>query len=322
MAIGIDALPARVAQDKALARWGRALDATVLLDLGGDLTLLTVRDGQIVALDHGPFAMPRWDLAVRVGAEGLRHLLADSPPPGWRDLMALRRQGQLQVDGDTTRFFQHLFWFKGLFALLRGAVAPAAAAPAPLGRVEVEPITGRYLRLHIAGKPHRLYVEEAGEGVPLLLLHTAGADGRQWRGLLNDAELTRRYRCIAFDMPWHGKSSPPEGWQHAPYRLTTADYTGLIETVARALRLDRPIAIGCSIGGRIVLDLAAEHPDVFRGVVGLQGSAFTGRYYDLGVPHHPHVHGGEVAAAVVSGLRRRPFRARKPSSCAASATSR
>ena len=30
--------------------------------------------------------------------------------------------------------------------------------------------------------------------------------------------------------------------------------------------------------------------------------AFTGRYYDLSVLHHPHIHGGEVCGALVSGL--------------------
>jgi len=39
---------------------------------------------------------------------------------------------------------------------------------------------GRYLRLDLNGRPHRLYFEEAGEGIPLLCLHTAGADGRQY----------------------------------------------------------------------------------------------------------------------------------------------
>jgi pimeloyl-ACP methyl ester carboxylesterase len=178
------------------------------------------------------------------------------------------------------------------------AVAPAA----PWGEPEFEPVTGRYLRMDIEGRPHRVYVEEAGEGTPLLLLHTAGSDGRQWRDLLNDAEITSRFRCIAFDMPWHGKSSPPAGWEQEEYRLTTAGYTGLVMAVARALKLDRPIVMGCSIGGRIVLDLAAEHPDALRGVIGLQGSAFTGSYYDLSVLHHARIHGGEVCGAMVSGL--------------------
>jgi pimeloyl-ACP methyl ester carboxylesterase len=165
-----------------------------------------------------------------------------------------------------------------------------------------EPITGRYLRLSLEGRPHRLYVEEAGQGIPLLLLHTAGADGRQWRHLMNDEAVTRHFRCVAFDMPWHGKSSPPEGWQTQEYRLTTAAYTGMVMAVAEAMRLDRPAVIGCSIGGRIVLDLAAEHASRLRGVIGLQSSAFLAPYYDTEWLHHPHVHGGEVCAAVVSGL--------------------
>jgi pimeloyl-ACP methyl ester carboxylesterase len=75
--------------------------------------------------------------------------------------------------------------------------------------VEFEPIVGRYMHLDLSGRAHRLYVEEAGEGTPLLCLHTAGSDGRQYRGLMNDPRITRNHRVIAFDMPWHGKSSPP-----------------------------------------------------------------------------------------------------------------
>ena len=86
-----------------------------------------------------------------------------------------------------------------------------------------EPITGRYLRLDLLGKPHRLYVEEAGQGIPLLCLHTAGSDARQYRGLMNDARITANFRVIAFDMPWHGKSSPPAGWQDTEYQLTSRD---------------------------------------------------------------------------------------------------
>ena len=166
----------------------------------------------------------------------------------------------------------------------------------------IEPIIGRYLRLDLEGRPHRVYFEEAGQGVPLLLLHTAGSDGRQWRHLMNDAAVTSRFRCVAFDMPWHGKSSPPEGWQGEEYRLTTAAYTGMALAVSAALGLDRPVVMGCSIGGRIVLDLAAGHADAIRGVIGLQSSAFVAPYYDTEWLHHPHAHGGEVCAAVVSGL--------------------
>jgi pimeloyl-ACP methyl ester carboxylesterase len=68
-----------------------------------------------------------------------------------------------------------------------------------------ELIVGRYLSIELAGRPHRLYVEEAGQGTPLLCLHTAGSDTRQYRALMNDPRVTRDYRVIAFDMPWHGR---------------------------------------------------------------------------------------------------------------------
>ncbi len=72
----------------------------------------------------------------------------------------------------------------------------------------IEAVTGRYVQLEIAGRGHRLYFEEAGQGIPLVCLHTAGADARQFQYLLGDTEITADFRVLAFDMPWHGKSSP------------------------------------------------------------------------------------------------------------------
>lgn len=166
----------------------------------------------------------------------------------------------------------------------------------------LDPIIGRYLNTTIAGRPHRIYFEEAGAGTPLLCLHTAGSDGRQYRGVLNDAEITRDFHVIAFDMPWHGKSSPPEGWWEEEYKLTTQSYAGLVMEFAAALGLDRPIVMGCSIGGRIVLELAAAYGARLRGVIGLQSAAHTEGYYDLSWLHRADVHGGEMAGAIISGL--------------------
>ena len=165
----------------------------------------------------------------------------------------------------------------------------------------VEPITGRYVHLEIEGRPHRIYFEESGAGIPLLCLHTAGADGRQWRALLNDDEVTGRFRVIAHDMPWHGKSSPPEGWQEEDYALTTDAYVAQILAVCDALELDRPVVMGCSIGGRVVLHLAHRHPGRFRALIGLQTGGHVDPYYDTAWLDRPDV-GPEVCAATVSGL--------------------
>lgn len=167
-----------------------------------------------------------------------------------------------------------------------------------------EPVTARYLHLELDGLNHRVYVEEAGDpdGVPLLCLHTAGADARQFRGLVNDDDVLRACRVIAFDLPYHGKSSPPAGWQLGTYRLTAAGYADTVLAVSAALDLRRPIVMGCSIGGRLVLYLAADHPDQVGGVIGLQSGGHVDPYYDTGYLNRPDVHGGLACAGIVSGL--------------------
>ena len=60
--------------------------------------------------------------------------------------------------------------------------------------------------------------------------------------------------------------------------------------------------MGCSIGGRIVLNLAIDHAREFRALIGLEAADFQAPWYDTSWLHRPDVHGGEVCAALVSGL--------------------
>ena len=168
--------------------------------------------------------------------------------------------------------------------------------------IEYEPITGRYATLELSGRNCRVYFEEAGDGIPLLCLHTAGADGRQYRHLMTDAAVTEHFRVIAFDMPWHGKSFPPEGYQDEEYRLTTESYMDAIMTVVDTLALDRPVLMGCSMGGRIVLEVAARAASRFRALIGVECADHQTPWYDTEWLDRPDVHGGEVCAALVSGL--------------------
>jgi pimeloyl-ACP methyl ester carboxylesterase len=103
-------------------------------------------------------------------------------------------------------------------------------------------------------------------------------------------------------MPWHGKSTPPDGWERTEYRLTTQSYTAAIRAFCAALELDRPVVMGCSIGGRIVLNLAIEHAARFRALIGLESADFQEGWYDTSWLNRADVHGGEICAALVSGL--------------------
>ena len=168
--------------------------------------------------------------------------------------------------------------------------------------VDVEPIVGRYTTLTLDGRSCRVFFEEAGNGIPLLCLHTAGADSRQYRHIMVDPAITDHFRVIAFDLPWHGKSFPPPGYENDEYRLTTEGYTETILTVADALELDRPVLMGCSMGGRIVLNIAAHHGARFRALIGIEAADHQTPWYDTTWLHRPDVHGGEICAAMISGL--------------------
>jgi pimeloyl-ACP methyl ester carboxylesterase len=76
----------------------------------------------------------------------------------------------------------------------------------------------------------------------------------------------------------------------------------MIVAFCRALELHRPVVMGCSIGGRIVLNLAVECAAMFRALIGLEAADFQTPWYDTAWLNRPDVHGGEVCAALVSGL--------------------
>ncbi len=171
---------------------------------------------------------------------------------------------------------------------------------------DVEPIEGRYIRIETDG-PNRIYYESAGSGdVPLVCLHTAGADSRQWRHVLNDPAIRERFTVYAFDLPWHGRSFPPMDeaaeWRDGRYRLTTAEYVEYVTSFVEVLDLEAPVVLGCSMGGAIVLELAAEHANRFRGVVGVESTAFAPKR-DLGYLDDPSLNAEVVRAEWADGLQ-------------------
>jgi len=168
---------------------------------------------------------------------------------------------------------------------------------------KIEPIIGRYLHLPYAGEEYRIYFEENGKGIPLVCLHTAGADGREWRHQLCDPDITKDFRVIAFDLPRHGKSNPPKNFyrEEVEYRLTARFYSEVTMAFCKALSLDKPVIIGSSIGGNICLTLALNFADEIRALIALQGCEYTPGYW-IEPFAHPHIHGGEVCATYCYGL--------------------
>ena len=166
----------------------------------------------------------------------------------------------------------------------------------------VEPIIGRYVHVEIEGVAYRIHFEEAGAGIPLVCLHTAGAHSGQYRHLMCDPRMTDRFRVIAFDLPWHGKSNPPVGWEGEEYRLTSQFYVASVMAFLDALGLERPVVMGCSMGGRVVVQIAREHTERVRAVIGLEGSDHPAPWYDGSWLDRIEFLRGDFCAALVSGL--------------------
>ena len=166
----------------------------------------------------------------------------------------------------------------------------------------VEPIIGRYVHVEIEGVAYRIHFEEAGAGIPLVCLHTAGAHSGQYRHLMCDPRMTDRFRVIAFDLPWHGKSNPPVGWEGEEYRLTSQFYVASVTAFLDALGLERPVVMGCSMGGRVVVQIAREHTERVRAVIGLEGSDHPAPWYDGSWLDRIEFLRGDFCAALVSGL--------------------
>ena len=163
---------------------------------------------------------------------------------------------------------------------------------------------GRYVHINLQGHDHRLYYEEAGQGIPVLLQHTAGCHGSQWRHLFECKAITSRFRLIAYDLPMHGKSLPPttKDWWAEPYRLKGDFLRSVPVGLARVLKLDRPVFMGCSVGGLLALDLAHKHADTFRAVISVEGALrIGGDLESLDMLHHPQV-SNEYKARLMDGL--------------------
>lgn len=102
-----------------------------------------------------------------------------------------------------------------------------------------------------------LAVEETGTGEPLVLVHGLVADHRIWAQIV--PALARERRVIAIDLPGFG-ASEPAGPGFALDAVASAIVAGL-----REHGVEEPYdLVGHSLGGGVVIELAAAHPTVVR----------------------------------------------------------
>ena len=263
---------ARANADGEFRVTARFWNARVRMEIGDAALDAVVRDGRLH--DVGPAAGPEPD--VRISGP-----LADWKAPSGADRSTGQGAavGRVQIAGDAVcHVGPYQRAIQRLVGLVRetfvGRKSPELAADVDR---EMDSAVGRYRYVRIQGVQYRVYYEEAGQGIPLVLQHTAGSDGRQWRHLLEDHEIQQHFRLIAYDLPYHGKSLPPTGvaWWTQEYKLTTELLMDSVVAICHALELERPVYMGCSVGGYLAPDLALYRPDEFRAVIGVNSG--TGR---------------------------------------------
>jgi pimeloyl-ACP methyl ester carboxylesterase len=207
-----------------------------------------------ITADHGT-----WELLAQAG-----------PPVGYHSFSAAARSpGRLAVDGEPLHVAQALHALERFFEILRGQIDESA----PLQVDAMEGIVGRYasLALH-GGRRHWLYYERAGnpDGPPLLMLHTAGADSRQYHALMSDPQLQAEWDMIAFDMPAHGRSMPHASDLWQGYQLDKENYASVCDSFIREVVKRPAVLMGCSMGAALALYLGARRPAQVAGLIALE----------------------------------------------------
>ncbi|MGO4203511.1 alpha/beta fold hydrolase [Rhodococcus sp. TAF43] len=106
----------------------------------------------------------------------------------------------------------------------------------------------------------------------VLCIHTAGQNGVQWRHVAS-ALADKGYRVVVPDLPGHGRSEPAA---NGPVTDLTA-YGDWLWKLLDALGIGRPYVIGCSIGGKLTLDLATRPERPLAGAIAMAAEAGPGR---------------------------------------------
>ena len=185
-----------------------------------------------------------WDVVL--GADGVERVeAANGARPGallradgetWEGIAADLRGGMAAFTAGTLSVRHDLGLGVGFLAATSGSTAP--------GRLRfrrVETPLGMVAAL------------EAGTGPPLVLLH--GLGGTKVSFLPTVAALGDRHRMIALDLPGFGDSDKPIGSYDARFMADR------VFAALDALELDRTHLLGHSMGGRVALEVAFDHPD-------------------------------------------------------------
>ncbi|GAB7544697.1 alpha/beta hydrolase [Cupriavidus sp. 8B] len=284
----------KAAPDAELGNFGRGLDARIRVVVDADAFGIVVDGGRLTVVSQ----LEEADVLICADGEAWSMVLALPPPPTFHSFTALELANpRFAVSGAPLMIARCRPVLERIIEL----VVEAPELEGPLVHRDITSVVGSYAPVDIKGEMHHLYAERAGKGIPVLFLHTAGADSRQFHGQLSDVGLASAYAMFAVDLPFHGRSMPPVEWRGEPYWLTKDRYLSWCEAILEHVLGEPAVIVGGSMGAAMALVLAAERPDLVRGVVAVE-PPFRSKGRRNPFQHHAGVHGSLHNASYVRGL--------------------
>jgi pimeloyl-ACP methyl ester carboxylesterase len=111
-----------------------------------------------------------------------------------------------------------------------------------------------------------IYYEKTGAGPPLVLIHALPFDHNLW--LYQVARFSSRFTTLAMDLRGWGRSAKP----HSPFSLGDMGNDILGVLADEGIR-SGAVVLGCSIGSKLALMLACDHPEIFRAAILVGGNS-------------------------------------------------
>lgn len=243
-----------------------------------DAILVKVEPGAKTTVNTG--SADSADFTLRAKAEQWEKFFDAHPKAPYTSFVGLQgmniKQEGVGVHGDQLKFAQYGHLATRLLELLReGLHGPIEETHQDMP--EEDHITGKYIYLDCPGWGRtKIFYETCGNGPQeIVFCHTAGADSRQYHGVMNTPEMQRACTMYAFDLPAHGRSFPGANYIPGNHTNTEDMYVGTIAAVVKGLRLNKPIICGASMAGQVAVAVAIRHEEVGAGgTIPLQGCDF------------------------------------------------